>query len=61
MLIDKIDQVELLDWKPGDLTPREKESDADEYIVRHVVKKPKNWSALPNDGSTVTGQFDFAE
>lgn len=45
-------QIELLDWEPADLSPN-----SDGRVIRHVIKRPKNWSILPNDGSTVTGEI----
>lgn len=43
-------QIELEDWEPADLSP-----EANNAIIRHVIKKPKTWGLLPIDGSTVTG------
>lgn len=44
-------QIELLDWKPEDLSPR-----SNGGILRHVVKKPLT-RKTPNDGASVTGKF----
>lgn len=41
-------QIELLDWKPEDLSPR-----GNGGILRHVIKKPVT-RKTPNDGASVT-------
>lgn len=46
-------QIELLDWKPEDLSPR-----SNGGILRHVIKKPIT-RKTPNDGASVTGNYQF--
>lgn len=44
-------QIELLNWKPEDLSPRN-----DGGIFRHVIKKATS-RKTPNDGASVTGML----
>lgn len=44
-------QIELLDWKPEDLSPR-----SNGGILRHVIKRAIT-RKTPNDGATVNGKL----
>lgn len=44
-------QIELLNWRPEDLSPR-----SDGGIFRHVIKKASS-RKTPNDGASVTGKL----